>query len=287
MKTRRQLIRANLGSMLAVLLPGFLLGHIPVLGGVLTTVPMQGGMLMPEVTYHADSDRVTVDLSGIGLTAQLTPLLISNPQDTFDPADPWFEFLDPSRQGLAFSRRYGFEMNPNTDLLPWDRELWIRKISGSLNLDIYDYNSSTEPKRWTPILGTAGSSNAVYWSGLMWHVGITAPPGTHNYSATFEVYVVNATTGQEVPGSSSGPFVLQWTSVSDGRPQLSITAQGTDEILLSWPASATNWTLVTSTNIGSGNWTPMNAEQVVFTGPTSADLKRQAIQQFYRLHRNP
>jgi hypothetical protein len=63
---------------------------------VLSTVPRQGGMLMPEVYYHADTDSVTVDLSAIGITAQITPLLVSNPNDSFDPGDPWFPYLDPS-----------------------------------------------------------------------------------------------------------------------------------------------------------------------------------------------
>ena len=30
---------------------------------------------------------------------QLTPLMVSNPDDSFDPADPWYDFLDPGRQG--------------------------------------------------------------------------------------------------------------------------------------------------------------------------------------------
>jgi hypothetical protein len=50
----------------------------------------------------------------------------------------------------------------------------------------------------------------------------TAPPGTNNFSATFEVYVLNTATGREVPGSSSGPFVPNWTDAPDGRPQLNI-----------------------------------------------------------------
>ncbi len=255
---------------------------------VLTSVPMQGGMLMPEVSYHADTDRVTVDLSNIGLIAQLTPLLVSNPRDSFDPADPWFEHLDPSAQGLAFSRRYGFDMDPNTDLLPGDRALWIRRINGSPNLGIYNYNSSSSPKRWTPIFGTAASSNAVYWSGLMWHVGVTAPPGTEDYSATFEVYVVNTTTGQEVPGSGSGPFVLHWTSIPDGRPQLQISALAAPaSIVVTWPVTATNWSLVCSSNLVSGPWVPLDPENVVSSEPSAVQVKRAAEQQFYRLQRNP
>jgi hypothetical protein len=287
MNLHRHPITSSLLAAAAVLIPGLWLGSITVEAGVLTNVPMQGGMLMPEVSYHAASDRATVDLSGIGLIAQLTPLLVSHPRDSFDPADPWFECLDPGRGGLAFSRRYGFDMDPNTDLLPEDRELWIRKIAGSTNLAIYDYNASTTPRRWAPILGTAGSSNAVYWSGLMWHVGVTAPAGTNSYSATFEVYVVNTATGREVPGSGSGPFVLRWTSVPDGRPALNIAPQVGAGLLVTWPASATNWTLVCSSDLAAGVWTPVDPQDVVTNGPSALNFKREAKQQFYRLERKP
>jgi hypothetical protein len=287
MKTHGISLKARLVTAAAVLIPGFWLGVVSAQAGVLTSVPMQGGMLMPEVTYHVDSDRATVDLSSIGLMAQLTPLLVSNPRDSFDPADPWFQFLDPSRQGLAFSRRYGFDMHPDTDLLPADRELWIRKTAGSTNLAIYDYSASASPKRWTPIFGTAGSSSATYWSGLMWHVGVTAPPGTNTYSATFEVYVVNTATGQEVPESSSGPFELRWTSVPDGRPRLNIAAQPAGGIVITWPASATNWTLVTASNFVFGPWAPVDAKDVGISEPYAVYRPGAVGQQFYRLQRNP
>ena len=123
-----------------------------------TSVPMQGGMSMPMVAYHADSDSATVDLSVINETAQITPLLASNPNDNFDPGDPWFSDLDPSQQGLAFSRRYGFDMDPNTDLLPANRQLWIRADTNSPNLAFYNYSAT--PALWAPIFGTAGSTNA-------------------------------------------------------------------------------------------------------------------------------
>lgn len=288
MKTQHKRIKWNLATTAAICTAGFLAGSAWGQAGVLTHVPMQGGMLMPEVSYHAEGDRVTVDLSNIGLMAQLTPLLISHPNDTFDPDDPWFECLDPSRQGLAFSRRYGFEMHPNTDLLPADRELWIRKTAGSADLGIYDYNASTLPKRWIPIFGTAGSSTTAFWSGLMWHVGVTAPPGTNTYSATFEVYVVNTATGQEVPESSSAPFLLEWTCVPDDRPGLDIAVQAADDLVLTWPTSATNWSLVCSTNLLDGPWTPVEeTEAAAIIGPAKVRIQGAAARQFYRLRRNP
>jgi hypothetical protein len=253
---------------------------------VLTTVPMQGSMLMPEVYYHADTDTVTVDLSAILVTAQLTPLLISNPNDSFSPTDPWFDSLDPARQGLAFSRRYGFDMDAMSDIPPDNRQLWIRKLSGSPDLGIYDYNASSTPKKWTPIFGTAGTSNATYWSTLMWHVGVTAPPGTNTYTATFEVYVVNTDNGLEVPGSSSGPFVLNWTDVPDGRPQLNVAAVGPGRVQLSWPASANNWALVSASTLSAPNWSDVTNVPVTVSSEFVVTLNAAALAQFFRLKLN-
>ncbi len=254
-------------------------------GAVLTNVPMQGSMLMPTVWYHADTDSVTVDLCDITVTAQLTPLLASHPTDSFSPADPWFDYLDPSRQGLAFSRRYGFDMHPMTDYLLDNRELWIRKLAGSPELGIYDY-ADTAPKTWTPIFGTAGTTNATHWSGLMWHVGIAAPPGTNTYTATFEVYVVNTETGLEVPGSASGPFVLEWTDVPDGRPLLNIAALVPGQVQLTWPASATNWTLVAASTLKASSWSAVTNTPARLDNLLTVTLSGGERAQFFRLKLN-
>jgi hypothetical protein len=251
----------------------------------LTTVPMQGSMLMPEVWYHADTDTVTVDLSDINVIAQLTPLLVSDPTNSFFPADPWFDYLDPSRQGLAFSRRYGFDIHVMSDLLPYDRELWIRKLYSSPDLGIYDYADSP-PKTWATIFGTAGATNATYWSGLMWHVGVTAPPGTNTYSATFEVYVVHTDTGLEVPGSSSGPFTLNWTAVPDGRPQLNIAVLLPGQIQLTWPASASNWQPVSASALNTPNWSAVTNAPVTFDNQSTATLNTTETAQLFRLKLN-
>jgi len=250
----------------------------------LTSVPMNGDMLMPDVYYHADSNTVSVDMSMIMEVPQLTPLLICNPNDRFDPADPWFDSLDPSQQGLAFNLQYGFVMDPNTDMLPDGLQLWIRDITNSPNLGIYNYSAT--PALWTPIFGTDGSTNAVEWSGMMWMLAATAPPGTNSYSATFEIYVADAT-GQEVPGSSSGTFVLTWTDVPDGRPQLNIAVSATNSLVVSWLASATNWALVSTTNLTSLNWAPVTNSPVTLNGQAAVYLEGAAPQQFFTMRRNP
>ena len=78
-------------------------GAISGRAATLTNVPFVGGMLMPMVSYSASERMIHVMMPTE--VPQLTPLMVSNPGDSFDPADPWFGALDPSAQGNAFSRR--------------------------------------------------------------------------------------------------------------------------------------------------------------------------------------
>ena len=96
-------------------------------------------------------------------------------------------------------------------------QLWIRNLGSSPELSFLITRTrntiQTEcAPTWNPILGTAGTSNAVYWNQGMWHMAVAAPPapaGTTNYySATIEIYVVDTDTGQEVPNSGYS-FVVE------------------------------------------------------------------------------
>jgi len=243
---------------------------------------MQGGMAMPMVSYSATSGAISVMMPAA--VPLLTPLLVSNPTNSFDSAAPWFSLLDPSAQGWAFSRRYGFDMATMTDPLPANTQMWIRKLAGSADLKIYNYLSS--PPTFIPVFGTDGTTNAVYWSGLMWHPVVAAPPGTNNYTATFEVYLVDTTTGLEVANSSSGPLTFNWTDVSDGRPALSMSL--TPNLAVTWPsATATNWGLVSATNLNAATWTTVTNAPVSVNGQMGVILDQSAAQQFFRMYFMP
>ena len=238
-------------------------------------------MAMPMVSYQAATDSIHVMMPPD--IPQLTPLMISHPGDSFDPADPWYDSLDPSRQGASFSRRYGFVMDVNSDLLPLDRQMWIRLLSSPPELKAYR-NANNPPKSWDPIFGTDGTPAELYWNGMMFHPAFSAPPGTNNLSATFEVYLVDTVTGQEVPNSGSGPLVFDWTNVSDGRPTLELSQR----IVVAWPASTTtNWVLESAGSPNATNWTTVTNEPVVVDGEPCVVLEGAAAREFFRMRYLP
>jgi len=244
----------------------------------LTAVPMQGTMVMPMVAYHAGSGRLDVQMPAE--IPQLTPLLVSHPGDGFDPADPWFDTLDPTRGGVSFSRRYGFVMDTLSDPLPANTAIWIRKVSGPAELGFFRYSASA-PKAWEPVFGTAGSSDALAWNAKMFHPAVTAPPGTNGYTAVFDLFLADTGTGQEVSGSSSGPLVFQWTNVPDGRPSVEIGLR----LLVAWSTSATGYVLESADAFAPSVWWTVTNAPVVLDGRTAVVLEAGSAARFYRLRK--
>lgn len=241
---------------------------------------MQGGMVMPMVSYRAMHDMLHVMMDPT--VPQLTPLLVSHPADQFGPGDPWFDHLDPSRQGLAFSRRYGFVMDTSTDPLPEGKSLWIRKVSGSSGLGFYRYRN-TEPKAWEPIFGTGASSAAMRWDGMMFHPGVTAPAGTNEYVARFEVYLADTTTGEPAAMPMPVGFDLRWTTVPDGRPSLSIGAR----VVVDWDMAATGWVLESAAEAVGAEWTREAQTPVTIQGRATVVLEAGSARRYFRLARLP
>lgn len=245
----------------------------------LSMVPMQGDMAMPMIAYSESEGRLHVMMPEA--VPQLTPLLVSNPADSFNPSDPWFAALDPSAQGLSFSRRYGWVMDGSSDPLPSGAAIWIRKLSGDADLSVYTYMAS--PATWTPIFGTEGSSNAMYWNGMMFHPAFTAPPGTNGYTATFEAYLVDTESGQEIPDTETEPMVYTFTNVSDGRPVLGAMAK----LAIQWDPAATNWGLEWASSVSSTVWTAVTNESVEMDGSSTVLINLDAAGKVFRMRRLP
>ena len=117
----------------------------------------------------------------------------------------------------------------------------------------------------------------------MFHPGITAPPGTNSYSAMFEAFLVNTNTGVAVPGSSTGPFTLNWTTVPDGRPALNIA----QKIVITWPATATNCVLECADRVPASEWSPVTNAPVWVDGQQTVILDASAAPMFFRMRLTP
>ncbi len=262
------------------LLFAVLLSPLAVQAATLTNVSMQGAMLMPMFAYRAGEGRMEVMLPAT--VPQLTPSLVSHPADSFDPADPWFTNLDPSAQGCSFSRRYGWVMDGASDPLPTNTAIWIRKLSGPAELGFYRYSGSA-PKAWEPIYGTAGSPAARAWSGMMFHPGVTAPPGTGPLSATFEAYLVDTASSNEIPDSGTGPFALDFTNMEDGRPALGAVIK----MAIQWDPAVTNWGVEWANSATSTVWTAVTNVPEAMDGSLTVLQELDAAHRVYRMRRLP
>jgi hypothetical protein len=169
-----------------------------------------------------------------------------------------------------------------SDLLPTNTAFWVRKLSGSAELSFYRYNGSV-PKAWEPIYGTAGSPPDRYWNTVMFHPTVTAPPGTNNLSATFEVFLMDTNLNQEVANSSSGPLVFNFTNVSDGRPALGMGLV----LALNWSTNSTNWVVESATSLTATNWTAVTNVPTVIDGSSAVIMGTGEAGVYYRMRRTP
>jgi hypothetical protein len=247
---------------------------------VLTTVPMGGGMVHVNLLYNATDHRLEAAVEPV--IPRLAPLDVTNPADSFVPADPWFGLLDPSQGGLAFNRQYGIVQAPGSDPVPADKGIWVRWLSCTPGLCFYRYRS-TDPKAFEPIFGTAGATNVFPWSLSMFHPAVVAPPKDGTHTATFEAFVVNLPTGLPDPGFASAQFTLNWTIVPSARPTLAL---GNDHVLR-WAASATNYVLEASDSTGAGTWWNVEATPVISGNFYELPIEPTGTGQFYRLRRVP
>ena len=246
----------------------------------LTSVPMQGGMLMPMITYSNSTGHLQVMMPMS--SPVLTPLLVSNPADSFDPLDPWYDEFDPAAQGLSFSRRYGFVIGAGSDPLPAGTAIWIRKLSGSAELLAYRYSGSA-PKALDPIFGTGGTSNALYWDGMMFHPTFAAPPGTTTYQAVFEAYLVDTNTSAEISNTATPPMMFSFGNLSDGRPDLGVGLK----FAVAWDTSQTNWVVEYATSMTASVWVTATNVPAVIDGQSMVILPPEGGGRCYRMRRSP
>jgi len=176
----------------------------------LTTVPMQGPMVHVGIEYAEHDGVPHFHIHVEDPVPMLTPLSLSHPSDQFDNTDPWFGELDPSAEGRAFNRQYGFVLDGGSDPLPAGYGIWIRQLSATPGLEAFRYRTS--PDTWSPMFGTDGSRDTLQWNLGMFHPAYTAPAGVGQYFATYQAFLVDA---DKNPTGVSAQFQLEWNAIPE------------------------------------------------------------------------
>jgi len=253
--------------------------HLQAQETLLSSVPMQGGMVMPAIRYIADHGHLMITLPSE--TPHLTPLEESYPGIHFSPNSPWYEDLDPDHEGKAFNRQYGFVMDGTSDLLPLGTAIWIQLVNADLGLEAYTYRRINESEQtWEPMFGTKGSSKVFEWDMRMFHPAFVAPQGSGPLSAEFEAFVVDLNTMERKIEIGGVFFTLLWTAEhSDILPDLEIAQR----IVLRWLQPVGHSHLQSTMDLQSGDWQSMPQSPVMIDGYATVILDSTYKGMFFRL----
>lgn len=183
----------------------------PMIGGGQVGM-MAAPMIMPEITFDG-TNVVVKDMMGMPwMTLMGADRPVLRPLDngqTFDPSKTWYSALN----GKAYNWQYGWANDAlNQSLIPAGTKIWLEVLDQTAGLKTYDRNSS-----YAPIFGTDGSQNIWKWNETMSmsHNAYTVTPGIGEWSATYKVYLGDATTGAAVAGYGSDTVTLTFTSIPE------------------------------------------------------------------------
>ncbi|MDP0497806.1 MAG: PEP-CTERM sorting domain-containing protein [Verrucomicrobiota bacterium JB024] len=174
----------------------------------LDTVGQTMPMIHVYVGYNAYTD--TFEVHTDSAIPEMQPLSTFAPGDSFNPADPWYGTLDPSQEGLAWTRRYGFAQEG--DLLPEGLYYWVDLDVTTAGLEAYIVR--TDPDLFTPVFGTDGTGTTWLFNGTMTHPVYATTPSVASYAVTGSVYIGDVN-GLANPGYASQSFTLNFTAVPE------------------------------------------------------------------------
>ncbi len=219
---------------------------------------------------------------------------------TFDPAQPyavlngtaysrvlgWYDQGTTGANGDDFYATYAAQLNGNY--------VWIEKTGGSPELKTYFINEDVtgDPGTpYTPIFGTDGSSPKWRWDGKMDHNAyavalqyLTTP--NQLFTATYHLYIGDAA-GNPVAGYGDTTTTWRWQGPAVAVvPTLGI-ARTNAQVVISWPPTVTNLTLVAADSLTTTNWAAVTNPSFPLNGKTAVILDPAAGQQFFRLRLNP
>lgn len=183
--------------------------------GAFVSPQMGGGQVdmmgapMKHTDIMFDGTNISVHIDDTVATPALRPLALP---DEFDPAQPWSVLAD---------KAYNFQnaWNPGGFItLPSGTGIWIERISSDPGLETYLRPPAfSSGSTWPEIFEVDG--DRWKWSGAMQHNAYAVVnPLKDSYSATYRVYIGDATTGLPVLGYGSADVTWTWTATPVPEP---------------------------------------------------------------------
>ncbi|QYY37206.1 hypothetical protein [Ruficoccus sp. ZRK36] len=174
------------------------------------------GQKMPMIHINIDFNSYAAPASALTVIVdnsvpEMQPLSTLSPGSSFNPSDPWYATLDPSQEGLAWTRQYGFVTT--FDPAPEGLYFWVdMDVSGS-GLEAY-YVRDSSPTEFTAIFGTDGSSTQWMYPDTMTHPVFAADPTVASYSVSGTIYLGDID-GIADSSYTAQSFTLDFTAVPE------------------------------------------------------------------------
>jgi hypothetical protein len=189
-------------------------------------VPVPNGGI--ETTQTMDMDKIT--LTGTTLSvksisysgAVLEPLPAGY---AFDPTAAYYTALN----GKAYNYEYGWSSSASSlSSLPGGDAIWIKLLSETAGLQTYYGSYSYSPHDYSQILATNGAiwKYGTGTSGMQHNTYAVLNPTQNTYTANYEVYVGDATTGAPVAGYTSVDVTWTWAATPVSVPEPSTIVLG-------------------------------------------------------------
>jgi len=169
----------------------------------------EGGypMIMPEIFFDGESMFVLDEYGQPFLTLAWSAVPILRPlvpPDAFDPCKPWAVLI-----GKAYNFQYGWDsalLDEYTYPFPPGSAIWLKVLNQTFELETYYKDSGYAPLFGTEEANGTPSPDIWWWNKGMRHNVYAVPEDFYGrLSATYKVYLGNATTGAELVDSNNDP----------------------------------------------------------------------------------
>ena len=263
-------------------------------------------MLMLNVALNA-SNQLAVEATSYIIRLSVAPVVYDSPHKAYDLSFLSFDPAQPCAvlNGTAYSRVLGWSDQGTTGANGDDfyatyaaqlqgHSLWIEKTGGSPELKTYSINEDVtgDPGTpYTPIFGTDGSSSRWRWDGRMDHNAYAVAlkyltTANQLFTATYHLYIGDDA-GNPVAGYGDTTTTWRWQGPTVAVVPSPSIARTNAQLIISWPLTVTNLTLLAAESLPPAQWTPVTNVPSVLKNQATVILAPSAHQSYFRLQFAP